>query len=78
MKGIEYHISSSPSERITLNAHAVIITAGGSAYDQTEEGLLAEFTPHLRGMATSSGSQADGSGIKLAREVNRFITIKLS
>ena len=70
VKGVEYHLTSSSSnERIFIPAHAVIIAAGGSAFDQTEEGLLAEFTPHLRGMATSSGPQADGSGIKLAREV---------
>lgn len=69
---VHYHNISSPSEKIVLPAGAVIITSGGSAFDQSDEGLLAEFAPQLRGMATSSGPQADGSGIKLARSVFFF------
>ncbi len=68
--GVLYHRVSNPEESVFLPAGAVIIAAGGSAFDQSETGLLAEFAPHLRGLATSSGPQADGSGIKLAREVN--------
>jgi succinate dehydrogenase/fumarate reductase flavoprotein subunit len=67
--GVRYHNVSMPSEAFVLPAGAVIITTGGSAFDQSDDGLLNEYAPHLRGMATSSGPQADGSGIKLARAV---------
>jgi hypothetical protein len=52
-----------------MSADAVVMTSGGSAFDQSDDGLMSEFAPHLRGMATSSGPQADGHGIKIAREV---------
>lgn len=69
---MRYSDISSPHEKLVLPAGAVIITTGGSAFDQSDEGLISEFAPHLRGMATSSGSQADGSGIKLARVVTQL------
>lgn len=56
----------------TLDAEAVIIASGGSAFDQSNDGLLAEFLPSLRGLPTSSGAQADGGGIRLARQVRRY------
>ena len=53
-------------ELITATADAVIIATGGMAYGSD---LLGEFCPQFQGLATSSGPQADGSGMKIAREV---------
>ena len=39
------------------------------AFDQSEDGLLATYSPQNRGLATSSGPQADGAGMKLAQKV---------
>ncbi len=47
----------------------MIITTGGMAFDQSEDGLLATYSPQNRGLATSSGPQADGAGMKLAKKV---------
>lgn len=69
VNGVRYYNTSSPDDKTILQAGSVVVTAGGSAFDQSDSGLLAEFAPQLRGMATSSGPQADGSGIKLARAV---------
>lgn len=53
----------------TLTGDAVVITAVGNACDRTPDGLMAEFVPQLQGMATSSGPQADGYDIRIARDM---------
>lgn len=62
-------VSYRNSEGFLINqmSDAVIIATGGMAYDHSEDGLFAEFAPELMGLATSSGPQADGAGIKLGR-----------
>lgn len=66
-RGVTY--INSAGERIELDADAVIIASGGMAFDQSEDGLLATYSPQNRGLATSSGPQADGAGMKLAQKM---------
>lgn len=67
VRGLSYRNAN--GEEVALSADAVIIASGGMAFDHSEGGLFAEFAPELKGMATSSGPQADGSGIVVARKV---------
>jgi len=52
-----------------IAADAIILTTGGTAYDRSANSLLAEFTPSLCTLPTTSGSHADGGGIRMAREI---------
>lgn len=52
-----------------LPAGAVVLATGGAACDVEPDGLMQEYAPDLVGKATSSGAQATGMGIKLARAV---------
>lgn len=54
-------------EETELSAGAVVLTTGGAACDVEPDGLMQEYAPHLMGKATSSGAQATGKGIKLAK-----------
>ena len=62
--GVVY--SSAEGNETTLEAGAVILASGGYARGND---LMREFAPSCEGKATSSGPQATGLGIKLAREV---------
>jgi succinate dehydrogenase/fumarate reductase flavoprotein subunit len=53
---------------VTQLSDAVVVATGGMAFDHSKDGIFAEFAPELMGLATSSGPQADGAGIKLGRK----------
>jgi hypothetical protein len=53
----------------SLTVDAVIVTSGGSAYDMSDGGVMDTYARQYKGMATSSGPQADGKGVLLGREV---------
>jgi aspartate oxidase len=56
---------------VELPAGAVVLATGGAACDMDPEGLMHQYAPQLMGRATSSGAQANGKGIKLAKAVRR-------
>lgn len=56
-------------EEVELPAGAVVLASGGAACDVSPDGLMQQYAPHLVGKATSSGAQATGKGIKLAKAV---------
>ena len=64
--GVSYR--NAAGETVSQSADSVVIATGGMAFDHSEDGIFAEFAPELRGLATSSGPQADGAGIKLGRK----------
>lgn len=63
--GVVY--TNAAGEVIRKKSDGVIIATGGMAFDHTEDGIFSEFAPGLRGLATSSGPQANGAGIVLGR-----------
>lgn len=65
--GVRYRDGSGSD--VELAAWAVVLASGGMAYDQSAEGLLARHAPAVLGLATSSGPQADGAGMKIAAKV---------
>jgi succinate dehydrogenase/fumarate reductase flavoprotein subunit len=67
IKGLVYR--NSAGDVIQHHCDAVILASGGMAHSIDSDGIFAEFAPHLRGLATSSGPQADGSGMVIARKV---------
>lgn len=66
VRGVSYR--NAEGAIIHYESDAVIIATGGMAFDHSEHGIFAEFAPELRGLATSSGPQADGAGIILGRK----------
>ena len=73
--GVVY--AQADGKEIELSAGAVILTSGGAACDVAPDGLMQEYAPELVGRATSSGPQATGKGIKLAKAVS-LITVTCS
>jgi len=67
IKGVTYQ--NSAQEEITHLSDSVVLATGGMAHSTAEDGLFAEFAPELSGLATSSGNQADGKGMAIARQV---------
>ena len=65
--GISYRTAD--SNTLSLDADAVILATGGSAYDRGGGSLLAEFSPTLCTLPTTSGSHADGAGIRMGRAI---------
>lgn len=67
VRGVSYRDANSTI--VEYSADAVILATGGMGYDQSDGGLLSEFAPHVRGLATSSGPWANGEGMVLARAI---------
>jgi flavocytochrome c len=57
------------NEAKILRTGAVILTTGGFAYDRSPGSLLAEFGPDKLHLATTSGHQATGDGVKIGRDI---------
>ena len=69
---------SGENVEVKLDAGAVILTTGGAACDTEADGLMQEHAPDLVGMATSSGAQATGSGIKMGKCVSCLLREKIA
>ncbi|CAN0343057.1 unnamed protein product, partial [Discosporangium mesarthrocarpum] len=67
--GVRYRDEESGEER-DLRAGAVVLTTGaGYAFDRSEGSLLAEHAPKHLHLATTSGPQATGDGVRLGQAV---------
>lgn len=64
--GVRYR-QGGEGEDIDLPAAAVVLTTGGYAYDRSEGSLLSEFAPERLHLATTSGPQATGDGVRLGQ-----------
>jgi succinate dehydrogenase/fumarate reductase flavoprotein subunit len=69
--GVRYRNSAGVDVEVV--ARTVVLASGGMAYDQSAEGLLAQHAPAVLGLATSSGPQADGAGMKIAAKVHIYL-----
>ncbi|CAM9226866.1 unnamed protein product [Chrysoparadoxa australica] len=65
--GLKY--TDAGGEVVEVRAGAVVLATGGYSFDRGEGSLLAEFAPETLHLATTSGPQATGDGIRLARAV---------
>eukprot|EP01084_Bolivina_argentea_P260144 439207_1 len=52
---------------IKLMASSVVFASGGFAYDRSKGSLLHEFAPEKLSLPTTSGPQATGDGVRIAR-----------
>eukprot|EP00611_Tribonema_gayanum_P026149 TRINITY_DN613_c0_g1_i3.p1 TRINITY_DN613_c0_g1~~TRINITY_DN613_c0_g1_i3.p1 ORF type:complete len:775 (-),score=321.81 TRINITY_DN613_c0_g1_i3:557-2881(-) len=69
--GLEYEKDGAKTE---MRCDAVILATGGFAFDRSEGSLLREFAPQKLDLPTTSGPQADGSAIRIARrDVNALL-----
>lgn len=66
---IKPSIDGEEEVEVELDAGAVILTTGGAACDVEADGLMQKYAPDVMGMATSSGAQATGKGIKIAQAI---------
>ncbi|CAM9099437.1 unnamed protein product [Scytosiphon promiscuus] len=64
--GVRYR-QGEAEEQVELSAASVVLTTGGYAYDRSEGSLLSEFAPERLHLATTSGSQATGDGVRLGQ-----------
>ena len=57
-----------------VSADAVVLATGG--YSTDSEGLLAEFTPHLRGVPSTNGNwKSSGGGVRMGRQVGARLAL---
>ncbi|GBG69316.1 hypothetical protein CBR_g4013 [Chara braunii] len=54
-------------EEMQLFVDAVVLATGG--YSADREGLLKEYVPEIRNLATTNGPFATGDGVKIAKEI---------
>ncbi|CAM9675844.1 unnamed protein product [Ectocarpus fasciculatus] len=64
--GVRYQ-QGGDGDQIELPAASVVLTTGGYAYDRSEGSLLSEFAPERLHLATTSGPQATGDGVRLGQ-----------
>eukprot|EP00752_Nemacystus_decipiens_P001221 g1221.t1 len=64
--GVRYQ-QGGEGEVIELPAASVVLTTGGYAYDRSQGSLLSQFAPERLHLATTSGPQATGDGVRLGQ-----------
>jgi len=62
-------VVSHEGKNLKIFAGAIILATGGFGHDDTEDSLLKEFVPHLKHLPTTTGRQAVGEGVKMARRI---------
>eukprot|EP00826_Nyctotherus_ovalis_P003852 TRINITY_DN10798_c0_g1_i1.p1 TRINITY_DN10798_c0_g1~~TRINITY_DN10798_c0_g1_i1.p1 ORF type:complete len:618 (+),score=143.64 TRINITY_DN10798_c0_g1_i1:166-2019(+) len=66
IKGI---VVSIEDRNTIIRAKSVVLATGGYGHDYTETSLLAEFAPTMQHLPTTTGKQAVGEGVKMARRI---------
>ncbi len=62
-------VVSHEGKNIRLRAGAVVLATGGFGHDYNNDSLLREYVPHLEHLPTTTGKQAVGDGVKMARRI---------
>lgn len=70
--GVMY-VRSNSSAEIALQSSTVMLATGGYMFDRSGRSLLAEASAAFCCLATSTGFHADGSGIRMARNVGAIV-----
>lgn len=68
-KKIKGVVVSVEDRNMIILAKSIILATGGYGHDYTKTSLLAEFAPSMQHLPTTTGKQAVGEGVKMARRI---------
>jgi len=72
VKGV---VVSLGDRNMVIFGKSVILATGGYGHDYTKTSLLAEFAPDMQYLPTTTGKQAVGEGVKMARRIGADLVL---